>query len=213
MWSQCLADVANEAAPGATFTRERFVPHLASGFPWHTPEAAHPDLSSPEAWWSALSPVLQQALVHGAGMSPLRAAQVAPQVRSRYLAPDAWCVYDDVQPTLIELSKTGWNHMILSNHVPELPSLVASLGLAHHFRLVLSSATLGYEKPHPSAFAAAIAAAPAGSRLVMVGDSFVADYKGAMSAGIQAVLVRSSHPECQHQLPDLNSLPMHLNDA
>jgi putative hydrolase of the HAD superfamily len=213
MWSQCLADLANQAAPGNGFTRELFVPHLASGFPWHTPEISHPELSGSEPWWSNLNRVLAKALAAGAGFEFSVARSLARQVRSRYLQPDAWRVYEDVQPTLAALTAAGWEHIILSNHVPELSSIVAGLGIESHFRSVLSSAVIGYEKPHAMAFAAAVRAAPEGARLVMVGDSFVADYQGALAAGLEAVLVRNSHPDCQHYFSDLRSLVTHLDDA
>jgi putative hydrolase of the HAD superfamily len=213
MWSQCLAELANEVLPGAGFTREQFVPHLASGFPWHTPEVGHPELSSSDAWWLGLHPLFARALEAGAGIDPQQAAVAAHQVRSKYLVPEAWRVYPDVEPAIAALSAAGWSHIILSNHVPELPQLVSQLGLAVHFFQVLTSAALGYEKPHPAAFAAAVSAVPVGTRLVMVGDSFAADYKGAIAAGLKAVLVRGSHPDCEVSLPDLHALVVHLHDA
>jgi putative hydrolase of the HAD superfamily len=213
MWSQCLADLANEVAPNRPCTREQIIPHLASGFPWHTPEVAHPDLSSSDSWWSSLNPVFTKALVAGAGIEPELAASTAARVRDRYLDSRAWHVFQDVEPSLAALSAAGWTHMILSNHVPELPSLVEKLGIATHFRSVLTSAAIGYEKPHALAFRAAVSAAPLGSRLVMVGDSYLADYQGALSAGLEAVLVRGSHPGCQRSLPDLKSLVGYFDDA
>ncbi len=208
-----MADLANEAAPSKSFTREQFVPHLASGFPWHMPDTAHPELSDPELWWSNLNPVLAGALVSGAGFEPHVAASLALQVRRRYLDPDTWRVYGDVHDSLAALTTAGWDHVILSNHVPELSSIVAGLGIASHFRKVLTSASVGYEKPHPLAFEAAVRAAPQGARLVMVGDSFVADYQGARAVGLEAVLVRNPHPECKRYVPDLKSLVTHLDDA
>lgn len=50
-----------------------------------------------------------------------------------FLDPVAWVVYDDTEQALAELSDHGWRHVIVSNHMPELPRLVTDLGLADHF--------------------------------------------------------------------------------
>jgi putative hydrolase of the HAD superfamily len=213
MWSQCLADLANEMVPGACFSRQQFAPHLAVGFPWHAPEVAHPELSDPEEWWSNLYPVLASALAAGANMEPMRATAAISRIRDKYLTPETWHVYPDAEPALTTLTALGWSHIVLSNHVPELPQLISRLGLATHFRHILTSAALGYEKPHPAAFGAAVKFMPSGARVVMVGDSFVADYQGAKAAGLEAVLVRNTHPECHLALPDLHALVTHLDDA
>jgi KaiC/GvpD/RAD55 family RecA-like ATPase len=56
---------------------------------------------------------------------------------------------------LQRLAAVGWRHIVLSNHVPELASIVAGVGLGYLVETVLSSARTGYEKPHPEAFAIA----------------------------------------------------------
>lgn len=213
LWSQCLADLANSVVPNAGLTRDHFVPHLSTGFPWHAPEVAHPHLCDSEAWWKHINLVLANALVSVAGIESSVAAKAVLHFRARYIAPDSWVVYPDVLPALAALTARGWRHIILSNHVPELPTLVAALGLGGYFERVLTSAALGYEKPNAMAFALVVAALPVGSRAVMVGDSFVADYQGAQAAGLDAVLVRTSNPNCEVSVPDLHALVARLNNA
>ena len=99
-------------------------------------------------------------------------------------------LFDDTLPALAELRRAGWRHVILSNHVPELPALVDGLGLAGVVDLTLSSATIGFEKPNPQAFAHARRACGDPDELWMVGDNPVADIDGATRAGIPAILVR-----------------------
>ena len=82
--------------------------------------------------------------------------------------------------------------MIVSNHVPELPALVEDLGLAGWFDAVVTSARVGFEKPHPRLFAAARAVSP-DPRIWMIGDNPIADVAGARSVGIDAILVRTRH--------------------
>ena len=81
-------------------------------------------------------------------------------------------------------------HVILSNHVPELGQLVSGLGLDRHIETVLCSAVTGYEKPHQEAFAAALGLRGDGEPVWMVGDNPEADVEGARRAGLEAVLVR-----------------------
>jgi putative hydrolase of the HAD superfamily len=119
-------------------------------------------------------------------------------------------VYPDTIEVLAELSSAGWRHMVLSNHVPELPELISALGLGVHFDRVFTSAKIGFEKPHPAAFAAALSVMPRRRRIVMIGDSFVADYQGAKSAGLEAILVRAEHPACEITFQDLRPLPSYL---
>jgi putative hydrolase of the HAD superfamily len=116
LWSQCLADVANENTFSKSYSREQFVPYLASGFPWHTPELSHHELSSPEAWWSKMYLVFSKAFKAVSNFRPELAQAAAYQVREKYLDPQGWHVYPDVFSALARLSDAGWNHIILSNH-------------------------------------------------------------------------------------------------
>lgn len=186
MWSACLASALDVVAPGHGATVEALRPGLRSRFPWHTPSVGHSHADA-DAWWAALGPVLAGACA-GAGVT-VSSGEVAAAVRERYTDPACWTVYDDVVPALERLA--AFRHVILSNHVPELPSLVAALGLAPHFSAVVTSAAVGWEKPHPAMFAAGLAAAGSPDEAWMVGDNAVADVAGAEAAGLRAVLVRS----------------------
>ncbi len=183
-------------------------PYLQSGFPWHTPDVTHPHLTTADAWWDGLFPVLESACL-AVGASHDVAAQASRAVRELYLTPETWAVFDDVEPALRSLTEMGWHHIVLSNHVPELPELVVRLGLNQHFDQVLSSGTLGYEKPHPSAFSAALSAAGHPERAYMIGDDVVADVLGAEKAGLEAILVRGSDDRatrCCERLLDVADL-------
>ena len=83
------------------------------------------------------------------GCSNSLADELAAEVRERYIDPAGYVVYDDSVPTLRELTRRGWRHFILSNHVPELPEIVTALGLCPLVEEVITSATVDYEKPTP----------------------------------------------------------------
>jgi putative hydrolase of the HAD superfamily len=63
-------------------------------------------------------------------------------------------------------------------------------GIRQHFHVVVTSDEHGWRKPHRSIFDVALARmeVPAG-QAILVGDSYDADYQGALNAGLQAVLV------------------------
>lgn len=67
-----------------------------------------------------------------------------------------------------------------------------ALGLAGWFDAVVTSARVGFEKPHPRLFEAARAVTPRGP-IWMIGDNPVADFAGACGVGINAILVRTPH--------------------
>ena len=97
--------------------------------------------------------------------------------------------------------------MILSNHVPELPSIVRHLGLDSLVTECISSANEGYEKPNPAMFSLALDRVGRPETVWMVGDSVVADYKGARDVGIAAVHVRKGPVEgVEPYSPDLHGV-------
>jgi putative hydrolase of the HAD superfamily len=192
-WSDTLLEVMNLEAPGHAWTASSFVPGLTSGFPWHDWQRPHPELSDPDRWWEALRPVLRRAL-ELAGVSHPVAEAASKRFRAEYLRLDRWSVFSDTEAALDRLGQAGWRHAILSNHCPELPELVRGLGLGDYFDIVLTSAAIGFEKPHPEAFACALRELGHPETVYMVGDSAEADIAGARRAGIPGVLVRRPAP-------------------
>jgi len=101
------------------------------------------------------------------------------------------------------LYAAGWHHVILSNHVPELPLIVYGLGLGELIVGVVASTATGYEKPHPRAFAIALDAVGGVERVWMVGDKVDADIRGAEAVEIPVIRVRASADHVAHRTPDL----------
>lgn len=202
MWSRELLSAAQEAAPERTVDLEALRPHLRSGFPWHEPQLAHPHLCEPEAWWEHVVGVLSRAL-QAVGFPPGEADETARRARGKFVDPEPYEIFAETAPVLEHLTARGWEHLVLSNHVPELPQMVEAMGLAHHFRAVLSSANLGYDKPHPEIFRLAREAAGFPEVLWMVGDNPVADYAGAGACGIPAILVRTEATAGERRAADL----------
>ena len=110
-------------------------------------------------------------------------------MRYRFTDPRTWTVFSESAGCLDTLRRAGWPNVILSNHVPELEKLVGELGLSSSIHAVLSSAVVGWEKPHPQFFRYAVEQMGLPTRTWMVGDNPVADVAGARAAGIPALLV------------------------
>jgi putative hydrolase of the HAD superfamily len=211
-WSILLVEALDAEEPGHGHSADTFRPHLRDGFPWHRPEAAHPELCEPEAWWAAVRPVLGRAYER-VGYEPARALELADTARRLYVDPEVgWALFEDTVPVLARLSGAGWTHAILSNHVPELRQIVAGLGLDEIVSFVSCSAETGYEKPHAQAFASVLdSLGPA--EAWMVGDNVVADVLGAEAAGIPAVLVRRPDPRARRYADSLAGVEAFLGEA
>ena len=112
-WTTSLLATIALVLPDHTFTLEQLRPYMQTGFPWHQPDHPHQHLTSADAWWEALYPVLEKAC-RGVGLDEGLARKVARRFRAVYLNLDYWRLFDDVLPTLDALSAQGWGHAILS---------------------------------------------------------------------------------------------------
>jgi len=205
-WTASLLETLDLALPGHTVTLEQLRLYTHTGFPWHQPERPHLHLTTAEAWWEALYPVLA-SVYRRVDLDESLAQTLARQFRAVYLNLARWRLFDDVLPVLDALSAHGWTHAILSNHVPELGDIVQHLGLTSRMAYLFNSAETGYEKPHPRAFRIALETLPGVETVWMIGDNVVADVQGAQAAGIPAVLVRRLHPDAAYCCESLADIP------
>lgn len=193
LWSGTMTEVLEERFPGSGIVREHIRPYMRNVFPWDTPDIPHPELSAPGAWWAYMEPVMAEAY-EAAGVDKEKAPYLAHLAHVRYVDPSGFILYEDTVSTLERLSRDGWRHIILSNHVPELEDIVSGLGIRKYFSCCISSAHTGFEKPHPEAFKSALAACSHPNTVWMVGDNIEADINGAAAFGIPAVLVHTPDP-------------------
>jgi putative hydrolase of the HAD superfamily len=108
----------------------------------------------------------------------------------------AWHVFEDVAPALATLRDAGIRLCVISNWTWSLPELLHMLELAGRFDGLVTSARVGYEKPHRRIFEHALALmGVTADAAVHVGDSVHADVGGARRVGIAPVLIaRGRHP-------------------
>ncbi|MBO2455968.1 HAD family hydrolase [Actinomadura violacea] len=189
LWSGCLLEIISDHDPHHGISRSEIAALMHTGFPWHTPERPHPQLCEPNAWWREMTSLLASVL-HRLGFSPTTARQLASRVHEHYIdAGIGWRVFPEVRHELQRLRDLQCRQVILSNHSPELPALVGHLGLADYFDAILTSALIGFEKPHPGSYAAARNILPTATDLWMIGDSEEADALGPERNGIRGILL------------------------
>lgn len=89
--------------------------------------------------------------------------------------------------------------VVTNTHDPRLvPDHLAAMGMDRHLDTVITSVEVGWRKPHPAIFAAALEALDAApGECTFVGDTKSADYDGPRAAGMRALLI---DPEAQHDI-------------
>jgi HAD superfamily hydrolase (TIGR01509 family) len=132
-----------------------------------------------------------RAIIEQMGGRGPGADRAARDIYDEWAACHHFFLYDDVEPALRRLAGAGLKIGLISNTQRPLDEFAAHFALENIFSAAISSAELGFLKPHPAIFEAALAAVgePAGAA-VMVGDSVKADIEGARQIGMRAVLVR-----------------------
>jgi len=137
------------------------------------------------AWWGEFVRRVMLRIGHPAPWRP-----VFEELFDAFAEPALWCTYPEVVEVLGRLRQERLRLAVVSNWDSRLPGLLDGLGLTRFFDAVLVSALEGVEKPSPVIFeraAARLAVPPAAC--LHVGDSPLDDYRGAASAGMEAVLL------------------------
>lgn len=116
----------------------------------------------------------------------------------RILGPSSLEVFPDVVRTLETLRVRGVPLAVVSNWQSGLRHFCTELGLGRFVDRVLCSGDLGVEKPDPRIFLDAcerLGVPP--ERTLHVGDTYVDDWVGPTSAGLQAVLIHRGEEAAQ----------------
>jgi putative hydrolase of the HAD superfamily len=103
----------------------------------------------------------------------------------------AWTVFPDGVPALQRARDAGLTVGVLTNGDAEHQRhKMTQMGLLEHVDELISSSVLPASKPDPRAFAVALEVLGAEPRhALMVGNSLEADVRGALRAGLDAVLL------------------------
>jgi putative hydrolase of the HAD superfamily len=112
-----------------------------------------------------------------------------------------WCVIPAGTREILERLGRQYRIGVISNADGKIAEVLTTCGIADCFRTITDSGIVGYEKPHPAIFKAALGelnARPEES--LYVGDGYSIDYVGATNAGMQAILldVSGAYRETNH---------------
>jgi HAD superfamily hydrolase (TIGR01549 family) len=113
--------------------------------------------------------------------------------------PGCFQLYGDVQPALQRLKRRGLRLGVISNWHHGLNLFCRELGLAPVLDVVISSASVGVEKPDRRIFfeaARQVGLAP--DQIAHIGDLPGDDYGGAVEAGFRGILIDRSNNHGQH---------------
>ncbi len=120
-----------------------------------------------------------------------------------------YLVFDDVMPATIRLHEAGIKTAIISNADSDVTNFCMHLDFAQGMDLIVTSAIIGYEKPHIRTFEAAYI--PLGvdpARALHIGDQPKSDVIGAQNAGMRAALIDryQRHDPAAHDVPVFHGL-------
>lgn len=134
----------------------------------------------------------------------------ADEIFASYLAryEAGWVAFDDARPTLRRARARGLRVAILTNGEEDHQRRkLERLGLTAEIDLLICSSMLSFGKPDPRAFAEALdLVGVAAAEALMVGDSLDIDIRGALAAGIDAVLLDRTDRHCDVEVRRIRCL-------
>ncbi len=152
--------------------------------------------------------VHEEALRRAGAKGPVRSMVRAIRreaVSARWHPP-----FPETEVVLGRLRSRGYGIHVLSNNVDYLPLVLKNLGWSRLFDSVTYSQEVGAQKPDARVFRFALARAGcAAGDAVHVGDSWEADYLGAMNVGLRGIWLnregQDGHPATE-EIRDLRGL-------
>lgn len=145
--------------------------------------SSHPE--GARGWWRRFAERVAEHL----GVEPPSRFATA-ELYDRFARPDAWEPFDDAGPILARLREEGLALAVVANWDERLSEVLEGLGLLKPFQAVVCSAAVGYEKPDPRPFLAALARLEVSpEESAHVGDRQREDVEGAAALGMRAILL------------------------
>lgn len=133
----------------------------------------------------------------GAALDADLTPRVVPALEQLHQAPMA--ALPDAADCLAMLKDAGFSIAVCSNWGWDLATDLAGTGLAGWIDVLVTSARIGYRKPHPRIYQATLDQAGFGAAdAVFVGDSLRTDALGPQRAGIRSVLLARDAEEQIH---------------
>ncbi len=134
-----------------------------------------------------------EKLLKAEGVKPLPEDQMRRVLKEMYsVSQEHWQLEEDAIALLEYLTKTGYRLGLISNagDDEDVQNLVDRFSLRGYFQTILTSAALGWRKPHPRIFQEALIRLDTPAKAaVMVGDMLGADILGAKNSGMHSVWI------------------------
>ncbi|MEZ2240254.1 HAD-IA family hydrolase [Microcoleus sp.] len=110
------------------------------------------------------------------------------ELYAHFATAEPWFVYPDVLPALNRWQQQGIELAVVSNFDSRLYAVLKALNLAEYFTSVTISTEVGAAKPDSKIFTTALQKHHCiAENVVHIGDSFKADYCGAINAGLKSI--------------------------
>lgn len=133
--------------------------------------------------------------------------ELAVQIFEDFKRRSEIVIYDEVADVLRDLDRTGIPLGVVSNYNCMLEPNCRRLGIAKRFDFILASDLVGCGKPDPRIFTLAselVGVDP--PNCLHVGDSYGADFKGGIEAGLEAALLDRSGSFDEPGVPTMRDL-------
>jgi putative hydrolase of the HAD superfamily len=166
------------------------LPLTAEGLASHAREAARA-MESASGNDQERAAAYLEALFRLSGVPPERLGEVGACLTRMHRERHLWCsVQEQTRESLARLRAAGIRLGVVSNSDGRVDQALAAAGLAEYFEVVIDSGQVGYEKPDPRIFQAALdTLGVRPEEAVYVGDLYEVDVIGARAAGLAAVLL------------------------
>ena len=150
-------------------------------------------------WWTFHTYLLQEL---NAGDDGVRDALIQNTQQSAN--------WDQILPgtrNALERIREEYAIAVISNSDGRIDAMLRRCGIVDCFQSVTDSGNVGYEKPHPVIFEAALREMKAeAAESLYVGDVYSIDYIGARQAGMQAVVFDVAGAYREREFPRVDSL-------
>lgn len=161
-----------------------------------------------EKWWHELVCRTFQASLKNKDIDYSRISSIADHLIHGYSSGVYYEVYPDVKTLLRHLKKHGYIMGVISNNDDRLPGVLNNLGLLEYFNFVITSYSVGFQKPHKEIFQKALQlSGEEPSNSIHFGNSPELDFLAASKCGWNAALLHVDKEKLIHNYP---SIPPHL---
>ena len=160
---------------------------------WMTKQGVdHSQHSNSEIEYSKIRQAIAAHRLHEAGVesSDEKLNLITRRIVEMEYDSNNYQLYSDTTRCLEFLKKEGFQLLLVSNHVWQLPKIISDLKIDSYFTHIITSARVGFRKPHPQIFTHAVElSGETPSDIAFIGDSYSNDVMGSKQVGLSPILI------------------------